>query len=258
MTKPGNALFVVNLRHLAPDGRKAGVELPNSQLNYIPAKQLRQVLIAVAELAPSVTYPVEPELRIAGPAGQFVVNVKAGRLHLVSWASSQKGGEMSVAQIYAAVTGEQADDAPRQARGGAGAPAKGGIRENLTLVALGIAIVAVNAFTIWFVTRPPRTLLPHYTLLAAEPAGRVLKDVAGSYETGSGSGDRRLEIDANGSVQRIKFGAGRTVKDRQTFSVQAADAGGKSALITSRKSMITIKDQLSVILYGDTYTRVPR
>ena len=40
--------------------------------------------------------------------------------------------------------------------------------------------------------------------------------------------------------------------------MQAADAQGKPALLTSRKALITIKDPLTVVLYGDKYQRVNR
>ena len=85
-----------------------------------------------------------------------------------------------------------------------------------------------------------------------------MSTVAGVYETGSSPGDRRMEIGKNGKVQRYKFGADRVLTTPQTFTVQAADAGGKQALITSKKSMITVKDQVSIVLYGDTYQRVQR
>jgi len=36
-----------------------------------------------------------------------------------------------------------------------------------------IAILAVNAFTVWFVMRPKRTLTPKYTVLPAGPEFRL-------------------------------------------------------------------------------------
>src|SRR4051812_42899338 len=116
MTKPSTNLFLVTLRHLSADGKKAGAELPNVQLNYLSAKQLRTLLNSVAEIAPTVAYPAEPEVRVEGPAGKFVVQVKAGRLNLVSWSSSQTYGALTPAQIYSAVTGEEPIEGARQDR----------------------------------------------------------------------------------------------------------------------------------------------
>src|SRR3954471_7099457 len=116
MTKPSTALFLVTLRHLSADGKKAGAELPNVQLNYLSAKQLRAIINAVADLAPTVAYPAEPELRVEGPAGKYVIQVKAGGLNLVSWSSTQKYGALTTAQIYSAVTGEESIEGARQDR----------------------------------------------------------------------------------------------------------------------------------------------
>jgi hypothetical protein len=253
MSKPGETLYVISLKHLARDGKKAAADLPEVQLSYIPARQLRTLLDAVAALAPSVTYPVEPELRITAPTGSFVVQVKCGKLHFVSWASNQKGGEFTAARIFAIVTGEAANEGARQ-RHRVAEP--GRARNKAVLALLGAAILFVNSFTVWFVTRPPRTLLPKYTLLTPESAGRLLGNMAGVYETGSAPGDRRLQILPDGKVLLIKFGTNNSVAEQRKFTVQAAEAAGRPALITSRRSMITIKDSITVSLYGDSYQRV--
>ena len=59
-------------------------------------------------------------------------------------------------------------------------------------------------------------------------------------------------------MQRIKFGAQRTVAQKQAFTVKAAEAAGKPALVTNKQTLITIKDMQAVVLYGDTYRRVNR
>jgi hypothetical protein len=193
--------------------------------------------------------------------------VKAGQLHLVSWSAAHKGGVVTPAQVIEAVGGDEKGEdattpagksrAPMKAQAKVKAGASGGdLKEKLTLVMLGIAIIGVNCFTVWFVTRPPRTLTGDYRLLPNEEAQRVLTDVAGAYETGRGSGDRRIEITKDGNVNRIKFGSGGSVKETQNFTVKPVEAAGNKALVTSRKSLMTIKDPTQVTLYGDTYKKV--
>jgi hypothetical protein len=258
MTKPSTALFLVTLRHLSADAKKAGAELPNVQLNYLSTKQLRSILQSVADLAPTVAYPAEPEVRVEGPAGKYVIQVKAGRLNLVSWSSTQKYGALTTEQIFAAVTGEEPAEGARQDRVATGKSAPSGIRSKVTMFLLGAAIVGVNCFTLWFITRPPTSLLPKYRLLEPAPAERLLVEVAGTYETGKGPGDRRLEIQKNGEAQRMKYGSEGDVKEKQVFTVAPAEVAGKPSLLTSRKTMISVKDQLSVVLHGDTYVRVQK
>src|SRR5258708_28374732 len=104
MSKTVEALYNVTLKHLARDGKKAAADLTEVQLSHISAKQLRALIDAVGDLAPSVVPPVEPELDIATRDGKFVVRVKGGAMHLVSWSSRYKGGEYSAARIGAIIT----------------------------------------------------------------------------------------------------------------------------------------------------------
>lgn len=255
MSQPSEVLYNVALKHLSRDGKKAAADLPAEQLNHITAKQLRHLIAAVGALGPGVAFPIEPELRITTAEGMFVVQAKGGKLNLVSWSSRHKGGEYSAERIFAIVTGQEIIESAHQQVGGGG---PGWLHGKAMMILLALAIVAVNAFTIWFVTRPKKTLLPKYTLLAPEPAARLLTEVAGVYETGPTTGDRRIEIAKDGNVQRFKFGPERAPTVKQAFTVQGADAQGKPALLTSRKALITVKDQLTVVLYGDTYKRVSR
>lgn len=257
MSQQTDVLYTVALRHLSADGKRAGADLPALELNYISAKQLRSLVQGLEILAPKVVYPTEPEVRVTGPTGKFVVQVKAGQLHLVSWSSAHKGGVATTAQIMDAITGGGTVSNTPIAVASSKKASGSSLKEKLTLVGLGAAILAVNAFTIWFLTRPPRTLLGAYKLIPSDKAKRVLENAVGAYETGKGPGDRRIEIGADAEVKRIKYGSGGTVKDFQTFNVQPVESDGKLALLTSpRKTIIQLKDNISVVLYGDTYTRV--
>lgn len=256
MTKPAEPLFTVQMSHLASDGRKAAADLPPVRLFYLKANQIHAILSSLEGIAATVTPPTQPEVRITGPKGEFVVHVRDGKLHLVSWSSKRSGGAVTAAQVVENLTTREETEArgpvPRSAT-----TARSPLREKLTLFALGAAIVAVNCFTVWILTKPPRTFLGDYRPLPKESADRLLSEVAGAYETGKRPGDRRLEIRSDASVQRVRFGPGGAVKDQQIFTVQPAESDGKRVLVTSRKSMITVKDSLSVVLYGDTYNRVP-
>ena len=256
--------FSIALRHLSPDAKTAGVELPDVKLEGVPAKKLRALLNALAGLAPTVSYPVGPELRISSPDGMFVVQAKGGQLNFVSWSSSRPGaGALMAAQIFTAITGEGAEVEAAPVRKVTNSAdeyfARKARRKNMiTLVSLIAGVVLVNCFTVWFVTRPKKTLLPKYALLEKGPAERVLTTVAGVYETGGRAGDRRLQIEKGGTAELIKFGAERAALEKKLFTVKAAQTGEKTALLTSRRAMIEIKDSISVVLYGDLYRRVAR
>ena len=257
MSQPPTMLFSVTLRHLSADGKKAGADLPKAQLPYVSVSQLTTLLKSIEALAPSVAYPAEPEIRISGGRGDFVVRVKTAQLHLVSWSSAHKGGVATPQQIVAAITDGGGGEAekPTAVKEDSG---DGGWRGKLTMAALGLAIVGINTFTIWFLTKPPRTLLADFRSLPAERAERVIAQVAGTYETGKKAGDHRIEIATPSSGRRIKFGSGGTIKDIQEFQVKPVESGGALALLAERKppTLIKVQDELRVVIYGDTYTRV--
>lgn len=259
MSKPVETFYTVGFHHLSVDVKKIGTSLPDAQLNYLSAKQVRGLLEAAFAIAPSVEFPAEPELRIMTSGAKFVVQIKAGGLNFISWSSSVKaGGKTTPAQIFDAISGadNKVDDA--STGGGVIMGFAGGLLAKMNVGLLAVAIIAVNSFTFWFMSRPPKTLLPKFTVMQSEPAERLLADVAGIYETGGSSGDRRLEIKKDGVVERIKFNEHRVASQKQTYTVKAVDAGGKPALVTDRKSIITIKDPQSLVLFGDTYRRVMR
>jgi hypothetical protein len=257
MNKPTELLFSVGFHHLSTDAKKSASTLPDAQLHYLTPTQVRTLLETAAALAPSVIPPAEPELRISGETGKFVVQLRAGNLNFVSWSTTHKGsGQLSPTQIIAIITGECDDDSAPSV--GNGLPFLGRLLPSMNMGTMAVIIVLVNAFTIWFVTKPPRTLTPKFVLMEAAPAERLLTEVAGIYETGAAPGDRRLEIKPDGGIQRIKIGPNGATAQKQAFTVKAAEAAGKPALVlvTKNQSLITIKDPLSVVLYGDTYKRI--
>lgn len=260
MSSGAGPTYTLTLTQLSADGKKAGPELPTLQRPGISGRELHQLLKAAARLAPQVVYPTAPSIRVEAAAGKFIINLRDGRLQLVSWnAAPAHGANPSVDQIFAIVSGEEAEADPDQAPAGDSIPHAGSQRRGRRVwlgAGLVLAIVALNSFTFWQDRRPPRNFLPEFRLLAPETADRLLAKVAGNYETGGRPGDRRLQIRANGTVQWIKFGAGRTTAELRDLTVQPVATGETEGLLTSRQAIIQIKDPLTVVYFGDTYTRV--
>ena len=175
-------LFAVTLRQLSPDLKKASYAYPEIPFGNIPASRLLKLLTSAEALAPHVAYPAVPEIRIVAPSGQFVVQFKDGRLKLVSWAKEAAGGELSAEQIGKIIVGESDLVEPR-GRVTAGAAVSiaspGRWRQYFMMTLLGLGILGCNVFTVWILTRPPRSILPKYKLLEKEPAERLLASVAG-------------------------------------------------------------------------------
>lgn len=252
------SIFSVVLKQLSPDARKAGLEFKDTELT-VSGGELRTLLRSAEALARHVAYPLTPELRILAPAGRFVVQLKEGRLHFISWSSAKsRGGNPTADQIYAIIAGEQIEDdttpaaVPGEAAGGQSSKSWRWV----AVAVLAVAIVGINFYSIWNYRKPPGKLLPPFRLLQQEPEKRLLENVAGQYETGGAPGDRRLEIAPDGKVVWVKFGPNRAAAEQKEFTAQGAESDGQPALFTSRNSLIKVKDPATLLLFGDAYLRV--
>lgn len=245
---------------LSPDGREAGAQFAETLRDDVSPRELRRILRRLEDLAPTLDFSVQPGLRITAPAGKFVIQVKAGRLTFVSWASGQHAAATpTVDDMVRIVTGEivegEVEPLPAPALPSIGPSRR---RRGLIIALVAVVFVAVNVFTIVEARKPPGNFLPAYRLLEPEAAGRLLENVAGAYETGAQQGDRRLEITKAGVVHWIKFGAGKTAVERRELNVRAVQANGTSGLLTNRNTIIFVKGPITLSFFNDTYTRAAK
>lgn len=248
------SIFAVTLHHLAPDVARAAKDLPDVELSDVTPDKLRKLLEALSALAPKVEYPAAPEMRIAAAEGRFLVQVKEGKVRFTSWSLRTGGSDLTPAQILAAITGEPLDE--RAGTGAAGGSGGKRISRVAKVALLAAVILGSNSVTAWMMMRPPpELLLPPYRLLDPEPAQRLFERVAGTYETGTTEGDRRLTIARDGVVHWGKFGTDGTLIEDTLFTAKAAESKGQPALFTTGHALIEIKDPVTVVFYGDTFRR---
>ena len=249
------AFYTLVLKQLAPDAGRAGAEFADLRREGIGAAELRRVLGALAKVAPTVEFPLRPEIRISDGAREFLVQVKEGRLQLAGWTVPAGFSDGSADGIWAAIAGETAEVEPAAAAGDSGGGA--GRRNRPALVAsLVFLIVAANGFTAWWLGQPAPTLQPAYRLLEEDPARRLLERVAGVYETGRAEGDRRLRLGRDGNAIWSKYGAAGALGEETALTVAAAEAAGLPALRVRDGSLIEVRDPLTLVYFGDSYRRV--
>lgn len=251
-------LFDVTLHHLAPDAGMAGADIPETELMGIRVPELRRMLQTVTVLAPSVQYPVLPELRITSPHGRFLIQVRDGRIRFSSWALKSGSSELTPDQILAAITGiEAGEDSGASMSAPAFLTALAPARRSMwvTVGLLAAAILLTNAATVWLLTRPEPDLLPQHQLMEGPPAQRLMADVAGQFETGGEEGDRSLSIAPDGGIRWVLFGPNRAVAEETLLTSRPAQSLGAPALLTSNRALIEIKDQMTITFYRDVYRR---
>jgi hypothetical protein len=91
--------LAVTLHHLAPDVKQAGVNFPDVEHKDVTPPRLRGWLEALAKLAPKIEFPTQPELRIVGPRGRFLVQVKNGQVRLTSWSTNEGGSDLTPEEL---------------------------------------------------------------------------------------------------------------------------------------------------------------
>jgi len=246
--------FTVVLHHLAPGAKQAAVTFPDTELPAISDKKLRELIRALATLAPTNLGTASPELRVTAPHGQFVVQISQGRLRINSWTIKVGGADLSPDQIFALITGAEAvaDAVGIDITEGATKGSRKGL-----VAALAVLILGTNALTAWMLTRPgpPPPLLPDFTPLAKEPAERLIADLAGDYRTGPNEGARGLKVGKDGHVRWLRLGAGGAVAEDEELPVQPVQSHGRPALLADGRALIEVGDSASLLFYNETYRR---
>jgi len=250
-------LFTVTRHHLAPDLASAGAQHPDVEQTGVTPERLRAWLEALIRLAPTVEYPVTPELRIAGPHGRFLVQAKNGQVRVTSWTSNAGGSDLTPDRILALIMGT--DEAEAAAIAVASVGSGTSRRRGLKIALIVLAIVGTNGATAWMLTRPPprlpASILPEYTIATPERAGRILGQFAGDYETGSAAGDRGLTVRPDGTLRWVQFGPDRSIVEETALTAQAAESGGRPVLVADNFGLIESADAITLVYFGDTYRR---
>lgn len=260
--------FNVTLHHLSSDAKETGSDFPEHELRAIPEAKLRGLVNALATSAPRTRPGAAPELRVQGPQGRFTIQVSEGRLRFNSWSTRVGGFDLTTEQILSIITGTE-DSAPVATR----PPTKATmvvaadtpedeIPEELTIPAgakvgfLVAVILVINGISYWMMTKPPpNPFVPEYTALPADPAERLLKDVAGEYRTGSKAGSRGVTIGTDGRIVCVKFGAGGAIIETTEVTSQPVQSAGHASLLVDGKALMEFVDSTTLTLYGDTYRR---
>lgn len=253
MTAP--LYFTVTLRQLAPDGSRAGTDCPDIERGDVKSDELRALLEALTKLAPSVEFPVRPEMRIVSPHGRFLVQVRDGHVRFSSWSLRGADREFSPDQILAAINGLETEAEAVPAAGPSPLAHAMPASRVWKIALLAALILGTNGVTAWMLTRPKPELLPAYRVLSAEAGSRALAGLAGTYVTGKEDGDRGLTIAADGNVRWFTFGPEGTITEEERLTAQGVETAGHNALLTNTRALIEIADAITVTFYRDVYHR---
>ena len=260
------AIYSVTLHHLAPGAKAAGLGYADEQLSTVTPVQLVELLHALEDAASKLTIyePSNPEIRIKTEREVHIVRTRYRRLCFVGREAVLRGEAHSVMYIMATVSGEaepaiaaaalrpteRPSSAHPLASRSSGFPdwAKAAVLLVLSLSCIGGGI--------WMLVKPKNTLTPKFSYMSANDSSTLLNKASGEYRTGVQEGDRRLIIGSDGTLRIAKYGPAQAIAEEVIRTARGALASGKPALATSDPYLMVIKDNDSVLLYGQTYKRV--
>lgn len=249
----------VRLHHLAPGATEAGESHPDLDLTITNTDELQVLLEGLARIAAGPLLPrtASPEIRVRTVREELIVRIGGGGLRVISWESPIGGSPMSVGRIIAAVA--PPPEAPVFTRRAAPVPVEEEISFAglpwLRLAALALAILIMNGVTVWLLLKPPPDFLPEFEYMSADESSRLLRSLAGDFETGATAGDRTLNIGPNGYVRLAVYGPDLEIVEESAQVARAATSGNRPILITNQPTTIEIVDADTVVLYGTTYRR---
>jgi len=246
--------FTVTLHHLSPDAKRAGVDLPDTELASVSEKELRHLIRTFGALATQDVGAATPELHVAAPQGRYIVRLADGQLRITSWDIRVGGKSFSPDQVFGLITGADGETADAAAEA---LPFRSKRSSRGLIALLAVLVVGTNVGTAWWLTRPPENpFLPDFTLLAPEQAARLFLDAAGEYQTGTAESDRALTITREGRARWVKFGVGHAIAETADVKIKAVQTQGQRAFLADEQALITVPDPATVVFYNETYRRV--
>ncbi len=265
--------FSVTLHHLSPGAKAAGLGYADEQLPSVTTVQLAELLHALSNVAAGLTIyePSNPEIRIKTEREVVVVRTRYRRLCFVGREAQLRGEDHSIALIMAAASGiaepefvalpARAVERPSSSASPVGArnyaaPSSGLFPHWVKLALLVVLSLGCIGTGVWMMMKPPKNFAPKFKLMSVDDSRTLLGKVAGEYRTGIQPGDRRLIIDASGSLRLAKYGTAQAIAEEIVRTVRGVTQQGVPGLATSDPYLLTVKDADSVVFYGQTYKRV--
>lgn len=260
-------VYSVTLHHLSADATSAGLSYPDEQILAVNIDQLRALFYAFSLVASELTIyePSTPEIRVKTDRDVFIVRTRYRRLCLVGWETILRGEDHTVAYILTAITGnvEPVKPVPTKAERTGSASPMGSTPPLETerfprwakIATMVVLIIVFNAITAWMLLKPPASLVPKNVSMASSDSRSLLTKYAGVYETGRQPGDRRLVLDADGTLRLAKYGAQEAVVQERLKTAEGTLVDGRAAFVTSEPGLITIKDADTLVYFNTTYKR---
>jgi hypothetical protein len=281
---PRGPVYQVTIRELSTDFSEVGPDYPPRDLGPADPEKFRQLLRQLCAIDPLKLVDADPQIIVTVKSGRFLIQPQGGKL-LVRPVNA-------LDQIFFKLTPDEIpafldDSAPKPPKpvapttliGSAAAhfdskppippkPAAAPRRSSrLILIALSLAagLAAAGAGWILFFSAPPpppppvATKPPAFDLVPPDQLASLQKRLAGTYATSGETGERLLDLHADGTFNYQEFGTGLSMTSHETGSFTFAWHHGTQTPVLRAGPLgaIELRDDNTLVVRTVVFTRLP-
>jgi len=246
-------MYRVTTTNLGPDGRRVRASGDDMDRGELSAADLKVLLDAFVGIDPVDNEEYDPQVVVSGRGAKLAIRTSRGRLQVYDARDhAAPATEMSVAAILARLdraTETRSPIAKEEAQPPPTAPHRG---IAFAMLIVGLALNGYILYSVFYVESVNKKVEVKLVTDADEVRTRETA-LAGTYATGSRTGDRVIEADAAGHLHFYEVGAKGPINDfRDDYRIGRHD--GLLCLATNDSGVVDIVGD-TLVYYKDVYQR---
>ncbi len=249
-------MYRVTTYRLGPDGTSTVASMDADDRGEMDAVALTTLLDRFANVHPAENEDRDPHIVVAGRGAKLIVRTSRGRLNVYDMRDhSAPGTEMSVAGLLERLDRVGATSSPFSSpdeelpQPPPTAPHKG---IAFAMLVVGLLLNGYILYSVFYVEsvnkKVPVTLMKDPAVAAAKEAA-----LAGTYATGTKTGDRVIEVGATGKIRFFELGAKGPINE-YSDSYQVGFHEGILCLSTVDNGVVDLVGE-NLVYYKDVYQR---
>ncbi len=245
-------MYRVSSSHLGPDARRTRAATEDTDRGELSAEELTLLLNGFVEIDAADNEEYDPHIVAAGRGAKLIIRTSRGRLQVYDVRDhAAPAVEMTPAGILQRLDRvESAAPFPGDAEQPLPTAPHRGIA--FAMLALGLVLNGYILYSVFYVESVNKKVEVKLLTDADEIKAKEAT-LAGTYATGAKTGDRVIEVDAQGGVRFYEIGAKGPINDsKDTFSIGRHD--GLLCMTTTESGVVDLVGD-TLVYYRDVYQR---
>ena len=246
-------MYRVTTYRLDPDGRSTHAGEDPSDLGELGPQELTVLLDAFVTVDPAENEDRDPHVVVAGRGAKLILRTSRGRIHAYDMRDHAAPGiEMSVAGILERLDKVGETHTPfgdEEAQPPPTAPHRG---IAFTMLFVGLLLNGYILYSVFYVESVNKKV-PVTLIADADESKAKAAAIAGTYATGTKTGDRVIEVSLSGEVRFYEIGAKGPINlSSDTYLMGRHE--GLVCLTTTQSGVVDLVEE-TLVYYRDVYQR---